>query len=221
MNPTDHQALSADVLAVVFHQVGVIDPKTLLFVVPAVCRKWRDVCQSHVLGVDIDLKLARRLRATEATSLFVTAVNAIVHRFHSVRAFVLNLHRSTPAAGVAAVAMGCPNLTHLNLASCENVTDAGLDKLAAGCPNLTSLDLNKCWNVTDAGLEKLAVGCPNLTSLNVGSCKNVTDAGIDKLASDCPNLTSLELNNCWRVTDAGLDKLAAGCPNMTSLKLGR
>jgi hypothetical protein len=46
---------TADVLAVVFQQLSVIDPQTLHFAVPAVCRSWRDVCQSHVLRVDIDL----------------------------------------------------------------------------------------------------------------------------------------------------------------------
>jgi hypothetical protein len=103
MKPTDHQALSADVLAVVFHQVGIIHPRTLLFAVPRIYRTWRDVCQSHVLGVDINLKMAGETRPKDV-SLFVAAVNAIVRRFHSAWAVALDVHRSITATVFAAVA---------------------------------------------------------------------------------------------------------------------
>ena len=51
--------------------------------------------------------------------------------------------------GLAAVAAGCPNLQHLDLAGCEIVTDGGLAAVAAGSPNLQHLDPRGCGNVTD------------------------------------------------------------------------
>jgi hypothetical protein len=107
MDPTDCQALSDDVLAIVFQQLGEIDPQTLHYAVPAVCRSWRDVCKL-VLQFDIDLKMMRRMRADEDHFQCVAGVTAIVRRFHSVRMFSLALP-SASDAGVAAVAAGCPN----------------------------------------------------------------------------------------------------------------
>ena len=49
---------------------------------------------------------------------------------------------------------------------CESVTDAGLEKIAVGCPNLRHLNLRFCGNVTDAGLESIAAGCPDLQDIN-------------------------------------------------------
>jgi hypothetical protein len=67
----------------------------------------------------------------DSSLLFITAVNTIVHLFHSVRALALKLHVLTSAAGIGAVA-GCPNLAFLDLWNCENVTDTGLEKVSAG-----------------------------------------------------------------------------------------
>ena len=42
---------------------------------------------------------------------------------------------------------GCPNLNHLDLTCCEQVTDVGIERLAAGCPNLNLLCLDACTQV--------------------------------------------------------------------------
>ena len=60
------------------------------------------------------------------------------------------------------VAAGCPNLQHLSLKSCKNVTDGGLGAVASGCPNLQHLDLYGCTDVTDAVLKALS---PNAAAM--------------------------------------------------------
>ena len=81
-----------------------------------------------------------------------------------------------------------PNLTSLNLAECEDITDAGLAHLAQ-LHALTSLDLAYCSNITDAGLAHLAQ-LHALTSLNLYGCSNITDAGRDSLKQKLPQLNT-------------------------------
>ena len=50
-------------------------------------------------------------------------------------------------AGLAGLVLRFPNLRHLNLKRCKNVTDGGVEAVAAGCPNLQHLNLNFCKNV--------------------------------------------------------------------------
>ena len=63
--------------------------------------------------------------------------------------------------------LDAPNLQHLKLFRCKNMTDGGVEAVAAGCPNLQYLDLGECTNVTDGGVEAVAAGCPNLQHLGI------------------------------------------------------
>ena len=65
------------------------------------------------------------------------------------------------------VAAGCPNLQHLDLSCCGNVTDADLAAVAAGCPNLQYLDLTASEQLTDAGLKAVGAGRPNLKHVSL------------------------------------------------------
>jgi hypothetical protein len=212
--------LSADVLALVFKWVGHIEPHTLIFVVPTVCKRWRAVCESHVDGVRVSLGMVKRITsAAKDIPVFVTSVQALVNRFHSVRTFALELDMNVPAVCVDAVAAGCPRLTSLDLRGCSNVVDAGIERVALCCPNLTSLDLGGCENVTDAGIEVVAASCPNLESLDLQYCENVTDTGLATVAVSCSRLRSLNLYDCYNVTDVALARLAAGCLHLALLDL--
>ena len=50
-------------------------------------------------------------------------------------------------------------LRTLDLAECENITDASLVKVARGCPNLQSLSLAWCENITDTSLAEVGRLC--------------------------------------------------------------
>jgi hypothetical protein len=209
--------VSKDILVSILAALNVIDQNTLIFSVPLVCRRWREVCRSHLLRADIQLKIVKR--PCSEIPRFIDTLHAFTHRFRSVRKFALWLHWSTSADGIGAVVAAFPNLTALNLTSSNNVTDAELEKIASGCSNLTALNLTYCSNVTDTGLQRIAAGCAHLRSLNLNHCFRLTDIGMEKIAAGCPNLASLNLYNCTNLTDRGLELIAAGCPGLTSLVL--
>ena len=76
--------------------------------------------------------------------------------------------------GLASIAAGCPNLTHLSLAGCIRITGADLAILAGGCPKLTHLSLSGCPEIGNA-IESLSTGCPNITFLDVTDCDQIDD----------------------------------------------
>lgn len=223
MSSTDLQTmpaeLPAEVLKFVLEHVGAIDPHALIFVVPMVCRKWRDVCLSQIDGVDIKISTRRLKKVYEHDSSPVADVKAIIRRVRSVRAFGLKLSPSTPDEELAAVVSGFRlSLTSLNLSGCWNICGPGIDAVADVCPNLTSLNMYGCDQVKEMyRIATVAASNPNLTHLAVG--RRMTDDGLRMLAESCLNLTFFHLRDNERVTDVGIQKVVAGCPNLASLKL--
>ena len=97
-----------EVLAVVF---SFCDARTLLMVVPAVSKRWLGACQ-HLMRHAIDLDWATRVNR----SITDTGLAGVVLRFPSVAAISLKGCGRVTDGGLEAVAAGCPNLQHLNLA---------------------------------------------------------------------------------------------------------
>ena len=46
---------------------------------------------------------------------------------------------------------GCGQLRNIDLAGCDQVTDAGISALVAGCGQLQSIGLKGCIEVTEIG----------------------------------------------------------------------
>ncbi|GKY95273.1 hypothetical protein MPSEU_000489400 [Mayamaea pseudoterrestris] len=94
-----------------------------------------------------------------------------------------------------------PALEELNLDSCD-VGDVAITYLADNdvCPNLLSLDMADCNDLTDAGMAKIAK-FRKLVRLSLFCC-NITDAGLGHL-SQLTDLEVLNLD-CRLVTDDGL-----------------
>ncbi|XP_005102274.2 uncharacterized protein LOC101847048 [Aplysia californica] len=67
---------------------------------------------------------------------------------------------------------GCPNISHLNLEKCRNITQVSLD-----APPLKFLNMFGCRDV-----HRLHLDCPELVAVNVGQCPNVKLflAGVEK-----------------------------------------
>ena len=163
-------ALPDELLAVVF---TFCDARTRMMAIPAVSKRWLDVCQ---MRATIDLTWARTV--------------------HGRRCAITDV-------GLAGLVRRFPKLWRLDLSWCKNVTDGGLTAVAAGCPNLQQLDLGCCESVTDGGLVAVAAGCPNLQHLNLSDCDKVTDGGLVAVAAGCPNLQHLGLFGCKKVIGVG------------------
>ena len=75
---------------------------------------------------------------------------------------------------MVALASGCKQLTTLDLAGCNKITDAAVVAVASGCKQLTTLDLYDCHNITDVAVVAVASGCKQLTTLDLTGCHNIT-----------------------------------------------
>jgi hypothetical protein len=52
--------------------------------------------------------------------------------------------------------------------------DIGMIKITENCPNLKHLSISRCNNITDISLIKIAECCPDINYLNIAECR-VTD----------------------------------------------
>jgi serine/threonine protein kinase len=103
-------------------------------------------------------------------------------------------------AGLAALARR-PMLVGLNLAWCEQITDAGLAYLK-DLRGLQSLELMGCKRVTNFGTVHLAK-LKRLKSLNLRWCVLLTDMGLQVMRK-LGDLETLDLMGCGNLTDGGM-----------------
>ncbi|OAL57370.1 RNI-like protein [Pyrenochaeta sp. DS3sAY3a] len=79
------------------------------------------------------------------------------------------------------LALGLPNLTHLNLAFCGSaVSDTSLRCISLHLLELRHLSVRGCVRVTGTGVEAVVEGCRDLEHFDVSQCKNLgrwLDAG--------------------------------------------
>jgi len=79
------------------------------------------------------------------------------------------------------LALGCPNLTHLNLSFCGSaVSDPSLRSIGLHLTALKELSVRGCVRVTGIGVEDVVEGCQKLKLFDVSQCKNLLpwlDAG--------------------------------------------
>ncbi|EPS67415.1 hypothetical protein M569_07360 [Genlisea aurea] len=111
----------------------------------------------------------------------------------------------------------CSKLNTLECRGCPLVTSLGLAAIAVGCKQLSKLDIKKCRNVDDAGMVPLARFSLNLKQINL-SYTSVTEVGLLSLASiSClQSLTALHVEG---MTAAGLGAGLLACGGLTKVKL--
>ncbi|XVF76901.1 hypothetical protein PTKIN_Ptkin13bG0304500 [Pterospermum kingtungense] len=111
----------------------------------------------------------------------------------------------------------CSRLKTLESRGCSLITPLGLTAIAVGCKELTKLDIKKCHNIDDAGMLPLAHFSQNLRQINL-SHSSVTDVGLLSLASiSClQNITILHLKG---LTPSGLAAALLACGALTKVKL--
>ncbi|GBF99875.1 hypothetical protein Rsub_12671 [Raphidocelis subcapitata] len=120
------------------------------------------------------------------------------------------------AAELAAVA-SIASLTSLDIARCQQVSDAALSQLSA-LTQLSSLRLSGLWSVGDAGLSALSA-LTGLTSLSLHSPLRATAPGLRPLAA----LSRLEALSLCVPQDTGpgaAAALALKLPRLRSLEVG-
>lgn len=72
------------------------------------------------------------------------------------------------------IALGCPQLTHLNLSFCGSaVSDPSLRSIGLHLLNLRELSVRGCVRVTGTGVESVVDGCSMLEVFDVSQCKNL------------------------------------------------
>lgn len=103
------------------------------------------------------------------------------------------------------------NLKSLKLAGTE-ITDVALRYVTQYLPAITHLDVSSCQRITDAGIAQLstkpASTVQTLTSLDLSHCKLITELSLDHLAR-CENLIRLDLRHCTHVSTQAVIKFAA------------
>ncbi|TKA75426.1 hypothetical protein B0A49_05039 [Cryomyces minteri] len=72
------------------------------------------------------------------------------------------------------LSLGCPNLTHLNVAFCGSaVSDSSLRSIGLHLLELKQLSVRGCVRVTGTGVEAVVDGCRELEFFDVSQCKNL------------------------------------------------
>lgn len=88
----------------------------------------------------------------------------------------------------------CSTLKSVLLKKCTFVSDAGVIALVPHLPQLTKLDLNSC-NITDASLQAIAENCANLRELDVCICHSVNKSAVQYVVASIPGLIC---SNFWQ-----------------------
>ncbi|GLT89358.1 hypothetical protein SLE2022_073430 [Rubroshorea leprosula] len=111
----------------------------------------------------------------------------------------------------------CSHLRTFESRGCPLISSFGLTAIAVGCKQLTKLDIKKCHNIDDNGMRQLAHFSQNLRQINL-SYSSVTDVGLLYLASiSClQNITILHLKG---LTPNGLAAALLACRGLTKVKL--
>uniref|UniRef100_A0A6V7QRP7 F-box/LRR-repeat protein 15-like leucin rich repeat domain-containing protein n=1 Tax=Ananas comosus var. bracteatus TaxID=296719 RepID=A0A6V7QRP7_ANACO len=129
---------------------------------------------------------------------------------------IINLAYCTEITDESLISLStCYKLNTLEIRGCSRVTSTGLSAIALGCRQITELDLKKCYDVNDAGMLPLAHY--SSASINLSYC-SVTDLGLLVLAStSC--LQSITILHLTGVTANGLVAALLSCGSLTKVKL--
>ncbi|XP_058128790.1 jmjC domain-containing histone demethylation protein 1 [Anopheles coustani] len=87
------------------------------------------------------------------------------------------------------ITQGLPNLTHLDLSSCQRITDAAIAQIGtsqAAIMTLIELDLSCCKLITESSLAHLAT-CKALTRLDLSHVPQVSTQAVIKFATESKN----------------------------------
>lgn len=88
----------------------------------------------------------------------------------------------------------CPNLKIIKLTH-SYLTDQAISTLPEKCPNLEHLDLSGCKNLTGSAFTRMQAQCKSLKSINLIGCNKIThEAASALIKKKFPNVTDLKLS---------------------------
>ncbi|ELU06385.1 hypothetical protein CAPTEDRAFT_207619, partial [Capitella teleta] len=155
----------------------------------------------------VDLCLLKRFYLHVLIDSRLLRLNLSICKFASNKDSIINL-----------VATRCQRLTHLNIASCNQVSARTLADLVESLPRLQVLNLRqtKC---NDQVLSRIGSSCQDLRELNLFACP-ITDMGLLSLCVSfepshpkCPRLFRLDISNT-AVTNKGVEVLVKNLPQL-------
>ncbi|RHZ80776.1 hypothetical protein Glove_132g29 [Diversispora epigaea] len=82
----------------------------------------------------------------------------------------LKLYKLISDRTIITIAYSCPNLRHLSLTGCLNITDNSVNNLLQHIHNLEYLELDQCRLITDSSICNIANSCPKLEHLDIDTC---------------------------------------------------
>ncbi|CRK87477.1 CLUMA_CG001278, isoform A [Clunio marinus] len=207
-----------------------------------VCTKWRDILYRNPIYFSglVPVLQCRELRVTGSQDK-VKLYNSIIRRgFHSialsgatdedaldiVHSFALaskHIHSlslrcsSISDRGLEALLDHLQSLFELELAGCNEITEAGL--WACLTSRIVSLSLADCINVADEAVGAVAQLLPSLYEFSL-QAYHVTDSALSYFSpKQSHSLSILRLNSCWELTNHGVVNIVHSLPHLTVLSL--
>jgi F-box/leucine-rich repeat protein 10/11 len=92
-----------------------------------------------------------------------------------------------------------------------DISDVALRYITQGLPYLVHLDLSSCQRITDVGVAQIGTSASTIKTLyelDLSSCKLITEVSLDYLTK-CESLTRLDLRFVPQVSTQSLIKFAA------------
>ena len=168
----------------------------MLISMPSVNRRWRHACL-QMRGVRVSFSWAMQ-SVRQRDAIPDNVLLRYCAKFDTVTELSLASNRLITYSSWKASLPQLPQLTHLDLRLCCQVTDCWLYLLSVACTALKSLNLRACHHITDEGISHLS----QLHAVNFRSCYRLTDVGICNLLRKSPDLSALDISSCFNLTPA-------------------
>eukprot|EP00035_Acanthoeca_spectabilis_P029776 m.6373 g.6373 ORF g.6373 m.6373 type:complete len:442 (+) comp3826_c0_seq1:106-1431(+) len=216
-----------EVLGIIF---GHLNNKTLITVVPAVCRRWREALQSMTCALldfnsmpPMDFVLKPSSITDEEGAAVVCRILRAVHSVAALkvvgwRASILEKSLRTLGDRLSSL-----ETIELSVFTPDNSQVPVLQTLARHCPQLkrVSVCFSDCC-VNDPAVLELSTRCGGLQTIHFSTRQfDLTDNALAAIGKGCPGLVSATFIQCPGVTDVGVAKLAQGCPRLRTLDFSR
>ncbi|XP_018017696.1 F-box/LRR-repeat protein 3 isoform X1 [Hyalella azteca] len=111
-----------------------------------------------------------------------------------------------------------PELQHLNLAQCGQISSVGLGAMASRCRALKELLLSRCDSVDDIAVQAVVHHLHRLQRLHLQHCTLLTSDSLDSLHWRA-SLRYLDISQCTGMTQSSVDEFSLQCPNVKVITL--
>lgn len=125
---------------------------------------------------------------------------------HSLKKLVLPGCKSLNDDHLKKLISKAPNLEHLDIRACDQITDASLYFIGNNCLKLQLLNCGRHTRgelISDVSIGIIAKNCP-IRTIGLAGC-GISDWAVWELALHCgSSLERLSLNYCWKLSDVGI-----------------